>query len=259
MDESLGSLAGLTSRLRRECPWDREQTFRTIATYLLEETHEVLDAIDEGHEDELAGELGDLLFQICFLAEMAAEKGWFDLNDVVAEISRKMVERHPHVFTDQKAASADEVRANWEKRKRASGQPAEDPLSGIPRGLPALAAAQRMSSRAADLGFDWERDEDLLEKVSEEIGETKEALAAGSPALVEEELGDLLFTLANWGRRRGIDSEQALRKANSKFRRRFARVAAMSRADGKDVSERTAAELDAYWEKVKAGEETGSG
>ena len=254
VSEDLDRLARLVDTLRERCPWDREQTFDTLQTYLLEETHEVLEALASPAPDALKGELGDLLFQIFFLSKIASEKGWFGIGEVARGIEAKMVARHPHVFGGETAEKASDVKASWEKRKRASGSGREDPLAGIPAGLPALSAALRMSERAADLGFDWARDVDLLEKVAEEIAETRSASADGSAPATEEELGDLLFALANWARRRSIDPERALRSANAKFRRRFAAVAELARAAGRDVAHCTADELDAYWNAVKDSE-----
>jgi MazG family protein len=255
MPEALARLEALVERLRRECPWDREQTFATISTYLLEETHELLETLDGGEESRLRGELGDLLFQIFFLARLAGERGWFGIDDVAAGIEAKMIERHPHVFGGETARDAEAVKAGWERRKRLSGERGDDPLDGIPATLPSLSVALRMSERAAGLGFDWERDADLLAKIEEEIAETR---AAVDHAGTEEELGDLLFAVANWARRSGIDPERALRRANAKFRRRFRAVTERAARAGKDVAACSPAELDAWWNAVKA-EEKGEG
>jgi len=254
MSESLDRLEKLVDRLRRECPWDREQTLATISTYLLEETHELLEALDREDAAELRGELGDVLFQIFFLSRLAEERGWFSIAEVAASIEAKMIARHPHVFGADKLGDAAAVKATWEKRKRNAGGRREDPLSGIPATLPALSVALRMSERAADLGFDWERNADLLAKVEEEIGEAKRAQRDGDRAGTEEELGDLLFAVANWARRSSLDPERALRLANAKFRRRFLAVTAIARAAGRDVGECTAEELDRHWNAVKRSE-----
>ena len=254
MSDALQDLASLVERLRRDCPWDREQTFATLSTYLLEETHEVLEAIERGDAAELRAELGDLLFQIFFLSRLAAERGWFTLSDVATGIGAKMVARHPHVFGGDAAENASAVKANWEKRKRQGSARRPDPLEGIPATLPSLSIALRMSERAADLGFDWERNSDLLGKVEEEIGEARRAQATGDRAATEEELGDLLFAVANWGRRSSLDPERALRLANAKFRRRFKAVADLAASDGRDVGECSPAELDRYWNAVKERE-----
>lgn len=256
MPDAIQRLLLLVERLRRECPWDREQTFATVQTFLLEEAHEVLEALDGESPDQLRGELGDLLFQILFLSRLAQERGWFGIEDVASSIEKKMIERHPHVFGSEKASDASEVKANWEKRKREARDPKSDPLGTVPKGLPSLSAARRMSERAADLGFDWERDADLLAKVEEEIGEARREAEMGNAAGSEEELGDLLFALANWGRKRKIDPERALRLANEKFRRRFHRVAELAHGEGRDVSGCSAQELDALWNRVKEEEKS---
>lgn len=256
MSEELSRLVSLVEKLRRECPWDREQTPETLRTYLLEECHEVLDAIDAQDPESLAGELGDLLFQILFLSRIGEERGWFDIGGVAERIRRKMTERHPHVFGGPMAADASEVKQGWERRKQqASG--AADPLGTIPRSLPALASAYRMTSRAADLGFDWERDTDVAAKIEEELAEWRAAFAAGDKTAEEHEIGDLLFSIVNLARRRGVDPESALRKTQGRFRKRFARVADRARESGRDVGDVGAAELDSYWEDAKT-EERGS-
>lgn len=257
MDDALPRLRALVERLRRECPWDREQTFATISTYILEETHELLETLDHGDGRELRGELGDLLFQIFFVSRLAEERGWFSIDDVAAAIESKMIARHPHVFGPEKARDAESVKAGWERRKRLSGERPDDPLEGIPATLPSLSVALRMSERAAGLGFDWERNADLLAKVEEEIAEARAAQTEGDHAGTEEELGDLLFALANWARRSALDPERALRLANAKFRRRFQGVAERARREGKDVGACGAAELDRWWNAVKEEEREG--
>jgi XTP/dITP diphosphohydrolase len=253
VSEALSSLVALVERLRRDCPWDREQTPETLRTYLLEECHEVLGAIDSGDPGALADELGDLLFQILFLSRIAQERGSFSIEDVAEKISAKMIERHPHVFGGARAADADSVRQGWERRKqRASG--AGDPLGSLPASLPALASAYRMTSRAADLGFDWERDADVAAKIEEELAEWREAQRSGDSEAEEKEIGDLLFSIVNLARRRQIDPESALRRAQARFRRRFARVADRARESGRAVGDVSASELDAYWEEAKAEE-----
>ena len=251
---SLPDLVALVDRLRRECPWDREQTVASLRTYLLEECHETLAAIDSGDPGELQEELGDLLFQVVFLARIASEKGWFDLDAVAAAVTRKMIDRHPHVFGGPKAASAREVKQNWETRKASGSGGGDDPLASIPRSLPALAAAHRQTMRAADLGFDWDRDADVEAKIEEELAEWRAAKASGDLAAEERELGDLLLSVVNLARRRGINAEDALRATNERFRRRFAGVARRTAETGKAMKDVPLAELDAYWEEAKKEE-----
>jgi MazG family protein len=253
VSEELLRLVSLVERLRRECPWDREQTPETLKTYLLEECYEVLDAIDSGDPEALADELGDLLFQILFLSRIAEDRGWFSVATVAERISRKMTERHPHVFAGASAADAREVREGWERRKQRRSA-AADPLGSIPASLPALAAAYRMTSRAADLGFDWERDSDVAEKIEEELAEWRDAERAGDRESEEKEIGDLLLSIVNLARRRKVDPESALRRAQARFRSRFARVAELARKSGREVGDVGATELDVYWEKAKEEE-----
>lgn len=253
MSEAFDRLTALVTRLRRDCPWDREQSFETLKTFLLEETYEVLAAVDAGEPDALREELGDLLFQVFFLSRLAEERGWFRIEDVAEGITRKMTERHPHVFGDATASTAEEVKTAWEKRKRRLPGATDDPLGTLPAALPALAAAYRQTLRAADLGFDWERDADVVSKIEEEIGEWREAAAAGDAEAEAHEIGDLLLSLVNLARRRRVDPESALRAANARFRSRFAAVARKARETGKDVSETGMEELDRYWEEAKKG------
>jgi MazG family protein len=251
VSEALDRLTALVARLRRDCPWDREQSFETLKTHLLEETHETLEALDRGDPGPLRDELGDLLFQIFFLARLAEERGWFGIDAVAEGITAKMTERHPHVFGDARADTAEDVKQAWERRKRRQPEASEDPLGTLPAGLPALATAYRQTLRAGDLGFDWERDADVVAKIEEEIREWSAASQAGDAAAETHEIGDLLLSVVNLARRRRIDPEAALRQANQRFRERFAGVARRARATGRDVSEVPMKELDQYWEEAK--------
>jgi MazG family protein len=252
MSEAFDRLDALVERLRRDCPWDREQSFDTLRTYLLEETYEVLEALDAGSPDALRDELGDLLFQVLLLARLATEKGWFGIDEVARRITDKMVERHPHVFGGSPPArSAQDVKNAWERRKRRQPGASEDPLGTLPAALPALSMAYRQTMRAGDLGFDWERDSDVVDKIEEEIGEWRASREAGDHAAEEHEIGDLLLSVVNLARRRRIDPESALRQANARFRSRFAEVARKAKESGRDVSDVAMAELDRYWEEAK--------
>jgi MazG family protein len=251
VSEALDRLAALVARLRRDCPWDREQSFDTLKTHLLEETHETLEALDGGNPGPLRDELGDLLFQIFFLARLAEERGWFGIDAVAEGITAKMTERHPHVFGDARADSAEDVKQAWERRKRRQPEAREDPLGTLPASLPALATAYRQTLRAGDLGFDWERDADVVAKIEEEIREWSAASRAGDTPAESHEIGDLLLSVVNLARRRRIDPEAALRQANRRFRERFAGVARRARETGRDVSEVPMKELDAFWEEAK--------
>ena len=251
MSDPLDRLAGLVERLRRDCPWDREQSFESLKTYLLEEAYEVLAALDEERPDALRDELGDLLFQIFFLSHLARERGWFDIQTVAERITAKMIERHPHVFGERSASNAEEVASAWERRKRRHAGAGDDPLGSLPAALPALAAAYRQTLRAGDLGFDWERDADVVAKIEEELSEWRAAADAADHGAETHEIGDLLLSIVNLARRRKIDPEAALRMANTRFRERFAEVARRARENGRDVSELGMAELDELWEEAK--------
>ncbi len=256
MSQNLRELTLLVEKLRRECPWDREQTFATAKTFLLEECHETLEALDADSPERLREELGDLLFQVFFLAQMASDRGWFTADEVAAAITAKMIERHPHVFGESPARDADEVKRNWETRKRREKASHADPLGSIPASLPAVAAAYRMTSRAADLGFDWERDADVAAKIEEELSEWRDVAQRGDRAAEEREIGDLLLSVVNLARRRRIDPESALRQTNARFRSRFAHVSRRAQASGRDISAIPLEELDRYWEEAKREEST---
>jgi tetrapyrrole methylase family protein/MazG family protein len=241
------------------CPWDREQTHASLRKYLLEETYETLDALDAGDAGALEEELGDLLLQIVFHAQVADEAGEFDLGDVVAGIVSKLIRRHPHVFGDEPAGDAETVLRNWEALKRAerrargegqgeAGAAPKSMLDGVSRAMPALAYAQAVQARAARVGFDWPDVGGVVDKVAEEARELTDA----PPESRQEELGDLVFSVVNLARRLGIDAEEALREANGKFRARFAAMEAAAGAAGKTLDEYDAAGLDALWLQAKA-------
>jgi tetrapyrrole methylase family protein/MazG family protein len=261
----------IAERLRRPdgCPWDREQTHHSLRKYLLEEAYEVYDALEAGSTPELAGELGDLLLQVILHAQLAAEAGVFDLADVQAGITRKIVRRHPHVFGDAEVRTATDVNRQWERIKaeeraaaggeattggpaaQAAAAPVRSALDGISRSMPALAASQEMQERAAALGYDWPTIDGILEKVAEELAELS---AAADETQRREEFGDLLLVVVNVGRRLGIDSETALRAASDKFRRRFASVERQAAARGVALRDLSFEELDALWDAAKEEE-----
>jgi len=267
-ERALGALLALMARLRdpqRGCPWDREQTFSSIAPYTIEEAYEVADAIERGEREALRDELGDLLFQVVFHARMAEERGWFDFAAVATTIHDKLVRRHPHVFAGASPAPQELVRA-WEEQKaqeRAASAPPVPAgegtvLAGVPRALPALVRAAKLGSRAARVGFDWPDAREVRVKVLEELHEMDGALAAGeaggagsAAGAVADELGDLLFSIVNWSRHLQLDAEAALRAANVKFERRFATMESLARARGLDLENLSAAEWDALWREAK--------
>ena len=260
----------IMARLRAPggCPWDREQTFASIRKYTLEETYEVLDAIEREHWADLEDELGDLLLQVLFYAEMAAEAGHFGIGDVIEGLNRKLVRRHPHVFGEEASAAAGnraegletdglgsaEVLRNWdeikklEKKPRAAGS---GQLDGVSRAMPALSEAGKIGSRAAKVGFDWPDVQGVVEKLREECGELETEVALGDTKAATDEIGDLLFTVANLARHLKVDPELALRDANAKFRRRFA---GMEAATGRPLEELSAAELEELWAASKRTE-----
>ncbi|UJR80459.1 nucleoside triphosphate pyrophosphohydrolase [Sandaracinus amylolyticus] len=237
------------------CPWDREQTFETMRPFVVEEAHEVVDAIDRGSPDALREELGDLLMQIVFLAELARARGWFGPDDVVDAISDKMIRRHPHVFGDAKASTPAEVLERWERdkarEKGASGEP-KGALDGVPVAMPGLLRAVRIGDKAARVGYDWPDAEGARAKITEELAELDEAAASGDATRTEEELGDLLFAIASWSRKKTIDPEAALRGALDRFTHRFREAERIAHDEGRPLAERSADELDALWRRVKA-------
>lgn len=234
------------------CPWDIEQSFATIAPYTVEEAHEVADVIARAAWDELPGELGDLLFQAVYHAQMADEAGLFDFDTVVAAISDKMILRHPHVFGDQnRDKTAQQQTADWERAK-ASERGSARVLDGVALGLPGLTRAVKLQKRAARVGFDWPSTDEVLDKLIEETHELTEARETLTKAEVEEEFGDLLFVMANLARHWEVDPEAALRAANAKFERRFRRIEDWLAEDGRHPSDSTLAEMDALWNRAKA-------
>jgi MazG family protein len=255
-------MPAISDRLRAAdgCPWDREQTHQSLRSHLLEEAYEVYDALEEGATPELAGELGDLWLQIVLHAQLAAEAGVFDLADVQAAISTKIVRRHPHVFGDAEVRTASDVNRQWERIKATEREgdadgAAKGALDGISSTLPALAASQEMQERAANIGYDWPSIEGVLDKVIEETEELREAAEAGEDAAAwAEEFGDLVFVLVNVARKRGIEAEAAVRAANAKFRRRFGRVEGMAAERGVALRDLDFAALDELWDAAKAEE-----
>lgn len=238
------------------CPWDIEQTYETIAPYTIEEAYEVADAIATGDFDELKAELGDLLLQVVYYTQMSAEDGRFDFDDVANAISDKMVARHPHVFgNESRDKSAAEQTRDWEKIKAeeraAKGQAQAGVLDGVALGLPALLRAVKLQKRAARVGFDWPETGQVLDKIKEEIVELQE-VAGQSSDKSEEEFGDLLFVLANYARHLSIDPEQALRRANGKFVRRFEYIEAALKAQNRAPESSDLEEMDALWDEAKA-------
>lgn len=260
-------LVGVMDRLRSPegCPWDREQTHATLRTYLIEEAYEVLDALDSSDDAKFAEELGDLLLQVLFHAQIAHEEGRFDINDVIREIYEKMIRRHPHVFGEKRAKDAAEVLRNWEiikKQERAAkganGSSKEDKqeslLDGVPRSLPALLEGFQLTRKAARVGFDWHNVDGIFAKLDEETHELRDSLRSQTQQEVEDELGDLLFVAANLSRYLKIDPEIALKKANEKFARRFRLMESLARVEGRTFAEVPRPEMESLWDRAKASE-----
>jgi nucleoside triphosphate diphosphatase len=240
------------------CAWDLEQSFETIAPYTIEEAYEVADAIERDDMRELPDELGDLLLQVVFHAQIGSDEGHFSIQDVTQAISEKMIRRHPHVFGDAEQKTSDQQVTNWESIKAAerAGKNEFDSsaLSGIALALPALMRAEKLQKRAARTGFDWIDPKDILDKLQEEKAEIEEAMASEDQAHIEEEIGDLLFVVANLARRLKVDPEIALRKANVKFERRFRAMESLAEENSVDFSSLTLEEQEAYWQQIKATE-----
>jgi len=253
---SIRSLVKLVARLRGPggCPWDAKQTDATIKIYLLEEAYEVLDALEGSLPEEVCSELGDLLFQILFLAQLASERGEFDFNEVVEGITAKMIRRHPHVFGNTRVESAEDVASNWVKIKRTeAGRPKNTSflLQSIPSGLPALLRAHRLSERASKVGFDWANRDEVWAKVQEEVQELGSAINDGDREGIVEEMGDLLFSLTNLARHSGVNAENILRKGNQKFLERFERMEVRLADSGIGLEEATLDQMNRAWEDVK--------
>lgn len=255
--EKFQRLVEIMARLRAPegCPWDREQTFDSLKAYLLEESYEVLDAIDLRDWEGLSEELGDLLLQPVFLAQMASDEGRFRIEDSLDAINEKLVRRHPHIFEQAIANTSDDVKRRWDEikaeEKRKKGQVEKGMLDAIPRSVPALVEAQKISSRAATAGFDWENVEQVIDKLHEELSELKEARSTAVQADIEGELGDLLFVIVNIARFLQVDPEQALRRTNAKFRYRFGHVEESLRQAGKMPADATIEEMEKLWQEAK--------
>jgi MazG family protein len=257
MKRSFEELVQLMTRLRGPdgCPWDRKQTLPSLKPFVIEESYEVVDAIDRDDRRGLCEELGDFLLQAVFIAEVTREEGSFDIYDAVTAIHEKLVRRHPHVFGDVEAHDAEQVLVNWEKLKNEERK-AENKsvLAGVPQSLPALLKAARLTEKAARVGFDWRRTDDVFDKLSEEIAEVREAIAAGDEAQVHDELGDLLFTIANIARKLNVNAEEALQSTNRKFSRRFESMEASVRERGQNLDQLTLEQMDHLWDEAKAAE-----
>ncbi len=252
-EPSFERLVNIMARLRSEkgCPWDREQTRQSLKPFIIEEAYELLEAIEKEEPDQIKEELGDLLFQIIFQCQIASERGEFDIWNVIEAITEKMLNRHPHVFGKDRVDDSAQVLKRWEEHKRREGKLRESVLEGIPAALPSLLRAQRVQERASRVGFDWQKTEEVSDKLREELREFEEALQKGDREEIESEIGDLLFTIVNISRFSGINPEDALRRTTEKFISRFRYIEEEARKKARELTDLTLTEMDALWEKAK--------
>lgn len=242
-------LLNIMDDLRNGCPWDMKQTMESLRHLTIEETYELGDAILEGDMDEIKKELGDIMLHMVFYARIASETQHFDIADVLNSICEKLISRHPHIYGDVKVADADEVKANWEALKLKEGK--KSVLEGVPKSLPAMVKAVRVQDKARGVGFDWEHPEQVWQKVQEEMGEFHQAVEDGDQAQIENEFGDILFSLINYARFKEIDPELALERTNKKFIKRFQYLEGEAAKAGRQLRDMTLAEMDVYWNEAK--------
>ena len=246
-------LLEIMSRIRKECPWDKKQTHRSLRQYLIEEAYETVESIDKEDWPHLRKELGDVLLQIVFHAKISEENNIFDIHDVILMLNEKLVRRHPHVFGDVSADTPEKVKKNWEAIK-VEEEGKKSYLDGVPKGMPALLRAQNLQRKAAAIGFDWENIDQIWPKLEEEAKEISEAIKSGIEKEIEAEMGDILFSWVNLARHLNINAEDALRISSDKFERRFKQIEEMAKNDDIDLKDLDLASLDKLWEKVKSGE-----
>lgn len=246
---ALDRLLTIMDELRAQCPWDKKQTMLSLRHLTIEETYELGDAILDNDLDEVKKELGDLLLHILFYAKIGSETGDFDIADVAKEISEKLINRHPHIYGDVQVENEEEVKQNWERIKLKEGK--KSVLQGVPNSLPSLVKANRIQDKVAGVGFDWERPEQVWEKVQEELLELQTEINAGNAEKVEAEFGDVLFSMVNYARFLDVDPENALERTNKKFIKRFQYLESKAKAMGRSLKEMTLEEMDVYWEEAK--------
>ncbi|MDR6569396.1 XTP/dITP diphosphohydrolase [Chitinophaga ginsengisegetis] len=239
--------------LREKCPWDRKQTIQTLRQLTIEETYELADAITDEDWKSIKEELGDILLHIVFYAKIGSEQQKFDINDVINGVCDKLIHRHPHIYGDVKADTEEEVKQNWEKLKLKEGK--KSVLSGVPLSLPALVKAMRLQEKAKQTGFEWDNTEQVWEKVKEEVNELEEAVNSGNINDMEDEFGDVMFSLVNYSRFLNIDAENALERTNKKFQRRFQAMEVLALEQGRTLNDMSLTEMDTLWNKVKATEQ----
>ena len=249
IETSFLKLVSIMDELRQKCPWDRKQTIETLRPLTIEETYELTDAISDGDWKGIKEELGDMLLHIIFYAKIGAEENKFTLQEVMEGISEKLIRRHPHIYGDVKVNDEEDVKKNWEQIKMQEGK--KSVLSGVPRSLPAVVKATRIQEKAKQVGFEWENKEDVWKKVEEEIGELHEAIANNDKPHIEEEFGDVLFSLINYARFLQIDAEGVLEKTNKKFISRFTQMEEEALKQGNKLDKMTLAEMDGLWNEIK--------
>jgi MazG family protein len=242
-------LITIMDELREKCPWDKKQTVQSLRQLTIEETYELADAITENDWKGIKEELGDLLLHIVFYAKIGQEQGQFSLQEVISGICEKLIARHPHIYGNVKVNDEEDVKRNWEKLKLKEGK--ESVLSGVPQSLPATVKAMRLQEKAKQVGFEWDNKEQVWDKVEEETGELKEAILGGQPDKIEEEFGDLIFSLINYARFLQVDAENALERTNKKFIRRFTQMEKQARGSGQDLATMTLEQMDTIWNSIK--------
>ncbi|RYF86854.1 MAG: nucleoside triphosphate pyrophosphohydrolase [Chitinophagaceae bacterium] len=247
--EAFERLVAIMDDLREKCPWDKKQTIQSLRQMTLEETYELTDAITDENWKGIKEELGDLLLHLVFYSKIGSEQNQFTIDEVINGICEKLISRHPHIYGDVKVANEDDVKRNWEKLKMKEGKTSV--LAGVPKTLPALVKAMRLQEKAKQVGFEWENKEQVWEKVKEEEAELNEAIAIGEPAHMEEEFGDVLFSLVNFARFLNIDAENALEVTNKKFIKRFTQMEEKAVEGGKPLAEMSLEEMDAIWNQIK--------
>lgn len=247
--KAFGELLDIMDELREKCPWDKKQTMRSLRHLTIEETYELGDAILDGDQNEIRKELGDLLLHIVFYAKIGSESKDFDIEDVIKGINEKLIHRHPHVFGDVVAETEEEVAKNWEQLKLKEGK--KSILEGVPKSLPALVKASRIQDKAVSAGFDWDKTEQVLDKVKEEIQELHEEVQQGDQAKIESEFGDVLFSMINYARFINVDPESALETTNKKFIRRFQYLEKEAKKNGESLKDLSLAQMDVYWNESK--------
>ena len=247
--EAFERLVGIMDELREKCPWDRKQTIQSLRQMTLEETYELADAITESDWKSIKEELGDLLLHIVFYSKIASEQNQFSIEEVINGISKKLIDRHPHIYGDVEVKNDEDVKRNWEKLKIKEGK--QSVLSGVPKTLPALVKAMRLQEKAKQVGFEWENKDQVWEKVKEEEIELHDAISENDQQKIEEEFGDLVFSLVNFARFLNIDAENALEITNKKFIKRFSQMEEKAMASGKNLNEMTLQEMDSIWNQIK--------